>query len=301
MIGKQAAAAACFCLMRNTENLKHTVQIIPGFCVILWRSFFQSSFSFLGSNFFEMRGNLENIYKLAGKVLRIASLYKDVHTLCKDYSTSSSDLSFEINIRQPDIDFEREKSDRAALLEGQDVRNWPDSYLETLAVYRKIAEKMPQYDTILFHGSCVAVDGEAYLFTAKSGTGKSTHTRLWRELLGDRAIMVNDDKPLIRLTDTGAVIYGTPWNGKHRLSTNIAVPLKALCILERADTNTIRPITVREAYPMLLQQVYHPADGTAMNRTLSLIDRLASSVSLWKLGCNTDIEAAQIAYSVMKG
>ena len=108
----------------------------------------------------------------------------------------------------------------------------PDDYLETLAVCRKIAERMPEHNTFLFYGSCIAVDGAGYVFTAKSGTGKSTHTRLWRELLDNRATMVNDDKPLIRIADDDAIIYGTPWDGKHPLSHNIAVPLKAICILE---------------------------------------------------------------------
>ena len=153
----------------------------------------------------------------------------------------------------------------------------------------------------MFHGSCIAVDGVGYLFTAKSGTGKSTHTRLWRELLGVKAVMVNDDKPLIRMTGEGAVIYGTPWDGKHRLSSNIAVPLKAVCILERAEENAIHPITADEAYPMLLQQVYRPMDRMAMNTTLTLIDRLAVSVNLWRLDCNMDPEAARVAYEAMKG
>ena len=200
-----------------------------------------------------------------------------------------------------DVDFEREKSVREDLAEGIPIRHFSDGYLEMLAVYRKIAEKMPEYDTILFHGSCVAVGGIGYLFTAKSGTGKSTHTRLWRELLGERAVMVNDDKPLIRISDSGAVIYGTPWDGKHRLSTNIAASLKALCVLERAEQNTIRQIRAGEAYPILLQQVFRPIDSTAMSKTLTLIDRLAASVSLWRLGCNIEIEAARVAYDAMKG
>ena len=200
-----------------------------------------------------------------------------------------------------DVDFEREKSVREDLAEGIPIRHFSDGYLEMLAVYRKIAEKMPEYDTILFHGSCVAVGGIGYLFTAKSGTGKSTHTRLWRELLGERAVMVNDDKPLIRISDSGAVIYGTPWDGKHRLSTNIAASLKALCVLERAEQNTIRQIMAGEAYPILLQQVFRPIDSTAMSKTLTLIDRLAASVSLWRLGCNIEIEAARVAYDAMKG
>jgi hypothetical protein len=161
---------------------------------------------------------------------------------------------------------------------------------------------MTEYDTLLLHGSCVAVDGMGYLFTAGSGTGKSTHTRLWRELLGERAVMINDDKPLIRAgADGAAMVYGTPWDGKHRLSTNTAVPLRAVCILERAAENAIRPIPAGEAYPMLLQQAYRPMDSMAMSKTLTLIDSLATSVGLWRLGCNTDIEAARVAYEAMKG
>ena len=209
---------------------------------------------------------------------------------------------FAVQTRQADIAFERKKSAREDEKEGIPIRRFSDDYLETLAVYRKIAEQMPAYDTFLFHGSAIAVDGAAYIFTAKSGTGKSTHTRLWRELLGDRALMVNDDKPLIRVNPDGtATVYGTPWDGKHRLSTNTAVPLKALCILERAAQNTIRQITAGEAYPMLLQQAYRPMDSMGLHKTLALIDRLAASVSLWRLGCNTDLEAAQAAYEAMKG
>lgn len=185
--------------------------------------------------------------------------------------------------------------------EGRYSYRHSDAYLEELAVYRKIAEQMPAYDTFLMHGSCVAVDGEGYLFTAKSGTGKSTHTRLWRELFGERAVMINDDKPLIRVTETGATIYGTPWDGKHHLSTNCAVPLKAICILERAANNTIRRIPPAEAYPFLVQQIYRPQDPAAMLRTLQLIDRLSKTVDLWRLGCNMDPEAAQVSYNAMKG
>ena len=244
---------------------------------------------------------MTNTYRIAERNIAVTSLHDEVYRLCADYLSLDSAPDFTVETTQADIDFEREKSAREDEIEGIPIRQFSDGYLETLAVYRKIAEKMPDYDTILFHGSCIAVDGVGYLLTAKSGTGKSTHTRLWRELLGERAVMVNDDKPLIRISDSGVVIYGTPWDGKHRLSSNIAVPLKALCILERAEQNTIRPITTGEAYPMLLQQAYRPLDSMALCKTLTLIDRLAASVSLWRLGCNRDIEAARVAYEAMKG
>jgi len=251
-----------------------------------------------------------NIYKIAELNIAVTSIHDEVHRLCRDYIVPASapdfaaqtlNADFAVETSQPDIDFERERSALEDEREGIPTRRFSDAYLETLAVYRKIAEKMPEYGTFLFHGSCVAVDGEGYLFTAKSGTGKSTHTRLWRELLGSRAVMVNDDKPLIRAAESGATAFGTPWDGKHRLSSNTAVPLKAVCILERSEKNTIRRISAEEAYPLLLRQVYRPMDSAAMSLTLPLIDRLAASVSLWRMGCNTEIEAAQLAFDAMKG
>ena len=218
---------------------------------------------------------MTGIYRLANQTIQIQSCCSDVHVLCREYPGSHAP-DFSVVTTQTDIDFEREKSAREDEIEGIPIRQFSDGYLETLAVYRKIAEKMPEYDTILFHGSCVAVDGAGYLFTAKSGTGKSTHTRLWRELLEDRAVMVNDDKPLIRIGIGGAVAYGTPWNGKHRLSANTAVPLKAVCQLERSADNHIEEVSYPEIFPVLFRQTYRPTDAAGMKETLALLDRLGT-------------------------
>ena len=241
-----------------------------------------------------------NQYRIADKVISITSIYQRVHELCADY-LADDEPDFEAAVSQEDIEYERMRSEKEDIAEGHEIRHFPDDYLEELAVYRKIATKMLEYDTFLFHGSVIAVDGEGYLFTAKSGTGKSTHTRLWRQLLGDKAMMINDDKPLIRCDGNGAVVFGTPWDGKHRLSTNTSVPLKAVCILERAENNHIEQITKKDAYNMLVQQIYRPNEPQKLIRTLQLIDRLAGSVKLWRLGCNMDIEAAETAYNAMKG
>ncbi|MGN0629833.1 MAG: hypothetical protein ACI4JN_00760 [Ruminococcus sp.] len=240
-------------------------------------------------------------YKIADKIIEISSLFEDIHKLCCDYRTEGLS-DYAVFVTQSDIDFERRQSAAADLKEGVKIREFPDSYLETLAVYRKIAAFLIDADTILFHGSVVAVDGEGYLFTAKSGTGKSTHTRLWRQYFGERAVMINDDKPLINISENGEVkVYGTPWDGKHRLSTNTSVPLKAVCILERAKENHIEKISKESAYAMLLQQTNRPADPRKIAKTLVLLDRLAENTGLYRLGCNMDIEAAVTAYNGMKG
>lgn len=243
---------------------------------------------------------MTEIYKIADRLISVTSLYPDVHEYCAQYRNKGTP-DFSVVITDEDIAYEHERSRRTAEAEGRKPEKYSDAYMEELAVYRKIAEKMPDYDTMLFHGSAVAVDGQAYLFTAKSGTGKSTHTRLWREYLGSRAVMVNDDKPLIRISDGGAVVYGTPYNGKHRLSTDISVPLKCICILERAKENTIERIDKKEAYAMLVQQSYRPGNIDALQKTLQLIDALALNTQLWRLGCNMDISAAKLSYLTMKG
>jgi hypothetical protein len=239
-----------------------------------------------------------DLYRLAGRSVEVRSMHADVHDLCRGYRVvGTPDLV--VSTAQSDIDYERAKSAREDELAGVPTRRFSDGYLETLAVYRRVAERMPGFDTFLFHGSCVAVDGAGYLFTARSGTGKSTHARLWRELLGGRAAMVNDDKPLVRVAgDGGAVAYGTPWDGKHRLSSNVAVPLRAICVLERAGENHIVPISKSEALPTLVQQAYRPADPVAMARTLALIDRL--DVRLYRISCNMDASAAELSYNAMK-
>ena len=239
-------------------------------------------------------------YKIADKVIEVTSMYEKVHSYCCDYETDEA-ADFSVIISQEDIDFETQREIRCAEREGREPLASSDDYREELAVYRKIAEKMPDYDTILFHGSVIAVDGQGFLFTAKSGTGKSTHTRLWREYLGEKAVMVNDDKPLLKITDSGVVAYGTPYNGKHRLGCNMSVPLKAVCILTRGEKNSIVRIDKFEAYAMLLQQVYRPLRTLQMAKTLRLIDELSEKTELYRLACNMDIEAAEVAYNGMKG
>ena len=191
---------------------------------------------------------MTGLYRIAGKNIRIESLYATVHEYCRDYrADGAADLT--VRTSAADLAYEQERSDREAAAEGRTPTVWSLDYLEELAVYRGIAEQMPACDTFLFHGSAVAVDGWGYLFAAKSGTGKSTHARLWQQLLGDRLIYVNDDKPLIRITPDSALVYGTPYDGKHRLSSNVTVPLEAVCLLRRGEQNAIRPIDAGGSLP----------------------------------------------------
>ena len=231
-------------------------------------------------------------YCFADRTIRVSSIYDEVHQLCSQYEIPAADnVDIDVVITEDDLEFERAKG-------GPDIPR--EEYLEDLAVYRKISEKMPYFDTFLMHGSVVSVDGCAYMFTAKSGTGKSTHTRLWCELFGERAVMVNDDKPLISVADDIPVVYGTPYNGKHDRGNKISCPLKAICVIERSLENKVISMSRKEMFPILVQQIYRPADKNAYAKTLTLIDKMSDSVSYYKLFCNMDIEAARVAYEAMR-
>ena len=237
---------------------------------------------------------------LAGFCVEINSIFETTRTFCRDYLCEGTP-EFSVTISPKDITFEREKSEKEDFLEGIPVRQFPDEYLETLAVYRKICAKLLERETLLFHGYAVEVDGVAYLFTAKSGTGKSTHTALWRQVFGDRAVMINDDKPLLKLTSDGVLVCGTPWNGKHGLGCNKMVPLKTICILERAKQNTIAPVDAAEALPMLMQQSFRTGTPNGTVLLFDILDKLTKRIQLYRLGCNMDPQAAVVSYEGMKG
>ena len=238
--------------------------------------------------------------KVAGRVVAVRTIFPGTQEFCRDYLCDEA-ADFAIEISMDDIASERKKSEQEDRLEGIPVRNFSDAYLETIAVQRKITENLFAYDTLLFHGSVVAVDGEGYLFTAKSGTGKSTHTRLWREVFGERAVMINDDKPFLRMTKNGVLACGSPWNGKHGLGNNLCVPLKAVCILERGEENRIRQISAKQALPMLVQQSNRPLSGKWMPKYLEMLDKLAGGVAFYCLACNMEPQAALVSYQAMSG
>lgn len=240
---------------------------------------------------------MKGTYRIVDLNVQFDSRFPDIHEDCSDYRT---DEPGEVYIRiSPDDDMLKYRPTPEEIRQNPALVIVTEGYLESRACCREFARLMPERDTFLFHGSAVAVDGECYIFTAKSGTGKSTHTRLWRELLGERAVMVNDDKPMIRVTDHGAIVYGTPWNGKHHLGANIAVPLKSICILERSADNQICKVSKDEALPMLVQQAHRPNDPAALARTMTLIDKLQAPI--YRLRCNMDISAAELSYNAMKG
>lgn len=236
--------------------------------------------------------------EIAGTVFAVTSLFDSTRDYCKNYLTEK-EPEHSIEVFRDDLVFEQDFLDQEAREEGLKRRKFSDPFLERAAIQRKAAACLFARNVLLFHGSGIALDGEGYLFTAACGTGKSTHTRFWREQLG--AVAVNDDKPFLKISIAGITMYGAPWSGKHGLDTNMAVPLKGLCILQRGPENKILPITPEEAMGMLLHQGCPPLDENARPRFRELTQMLAGTVPLWRMECTKDPQAAVIACAAMQG
>jgi len=236
--------------------------------------------------------------QIAGLVAQVQPIYETTAVYFRNYLTDSPAVC-SVAVSEEDLAFEQEMLDREAREEGMKLRKFTGPFLERAAIQRKIAEELLREDTLLLHGSTVAVDGKAYLFTAACGTGKSTHTRLWREAFGERAIMVNDDKTFLKFAAEGVIAYGSPWSGKHGLDSNISAPLQGICILNRGKENVIQRICEETALPMLQHQSYVSINEFSQQKVSALAERLSRSVPLWKMACTKEAEAARIAFDAM--
>ena len=227
---------------------------------------------------------------IAGHSFGIHTIYDEVYYLCRKYITNLP-AEIDIKISEEDIAKELKKVEPGGLT--------AKAYLETLAVYRKIAESILAFDEFLMHGAVVAYDDKAYMFTAPSGTGKTTHIRKWlRNLEG--SYVVNGDKPIIQLTEDEAIACGTPWRGKERFGRNCMVPLKAIVLMERGENNEIEEISFEKALSGLLRQTYMPEDARKMKKTLALVAKLKDRVRFYKYVFNNMKEDAfGVAYSAI--
>ena len=236
--------------------------------------------------------------EIAGQVIAVTSLFESTKDYCRKYLTEG-EADFSVAVTRQNLEEEQELLRQEALEEGLKPRVFGDPFLERNSIQRKVAELLLDRDILLMHGSTVAVDGKAYLFTAACGTGKSTHTRFWRQVFGDRAVMVNDDKPFLRISADGVLACGAPWSGKHGLETNITAPLQGICVLERGTENEICPAATEELLPMLLHQGCPPREKAQASHYEQLVHTLAKTVPLWKMRCNLDPNAAKVAWEAM--
>ena len=237
---------------------------------------------------------------LAGRIVEIRPMYSQIRALCRDYilpDRREADIS--ISLGELDIEHEAEIARREE--EGTGIQTfYSPAYLETVGAYRHIVEALASLDTLLVHGSVVSTDGQGIMFTAPSGTGKSTRTKLWLDTI-DSSIVVNGDKPLLRVTESQVLAYGTPWCGKEGWNTNTSVPLKAIFLLERSESgNFIRELSFSEAFPKLIRHTYLTGNAIVRRKTLNLLRSMAGKVKVFQFKSEPTAEAIKMAWNAVR-
>ena len=226
-----------------------------------------------------------DIYKIADLNIGIENHREFTKKYMRDYLTDEQNIDFSV-IVTPQMIIEEEKIA---------VEKVPQQYYELTAILRVICKKIVRdYNGFFLHCSCLKYKDEAIVFTAKSGTGKSTHSRLWREKLNNQVEMINDDKPIVRLIDDVFYIYGTPWNGKHSLSNNIKAPIKAIYYLHQAENNKVSQCDPISSITKILSQTVLPDDKASMDNLLSMTEKLVSTTPVSDLDCNISYEAVDV-------
>lgn len=230
---------------------------------------------------------MEKFYKIAGLTVRMDSFGRTVEQ-AKPYEIPPCEsVDFTVKSHWNSV-----KKDYPLL---------SDDDGEYLATGAKFYLGLLDFGGFMLHSSAVVMDGKAYLFTADCGTGKSTHTGLWLKAFGDRAYILNDDKPALRLEDGVWYAYGTPWSGKHDISVNTRVPLGGIAVVNRSETNWLEPFEGKEAVVQIFRQLNKMRSMEYRIKLLELLDKLITQVPVWKLHCNMDVEAAVVAYETMSG
>lgn len=232
--------------------------------------------------------------EIAGVPVEVRCRFSENEKFLKDYITDKRPL-FVVEPKAEDLQRIQFGFDCMDEKNGISRHLRTDSYLENNAIHALLAENLVAYNVLLMHGSALCIDGQAIVFVAPSGTGKSTHARLWRETFGDRVWMINDDKPMLRIEEK-VIVFGTPWDGKHHLSRNASAPLKAVVCLKQDMTNRIEPIGKADAFAVLMEHAFVSKVPSTMVGVMELGKKLLQSVSFYSMGCNTELDAARVAW-----
>lgn len=230
---------------------------------------------------------MEQYYRIAGLTVKM-NTFGITQELAQPYGMDGSS--------QADITIEADLREMKALYPQVE-----DAVLAYIVTGKDFYAKLTDFNGMMLHASAIAVDGKAYLFSADSGVGKSTHTKLWQQVFGEEQVtIINDDKPALRLREGTWYVYGTPWSGKHAVNQNVCCPLAGICFLERGRTNKIEPCAKADAVFRLLKQTYRPKDLGRADRVMQMVDSLLEKIPVWRMECNREPEAVEIARAAME-
>ena len=223
--------------------------------------------------------------KIADIVIEINAFNESTRKYCGDF-LSDEQSQYVITMSKEDLENEKHINEDGKVYASEEIS----------ALYRKIADLFIERNIVVFHGSSFKVNDYAFIVTARSGVGKSTHVNLLKQLLGNDLEYINDDKPLLEVNNDNLILYSSPWNGKERRGNNIKAPLKAIIFLSRGNNTYKQLNNSEEVYFKLLSQIYLPRDKAKREHALKIIDILLKSVNFYEINVNKEIDSASMTY-----
>ena len=228
--------------------------------------------------------------RLAGITVEIDNRHNLVFEQCKDYLCDDCAPAFRVAVSTAETQAYQASCGRPMTL--------PEA--ESYLLYRRICERMPRYGVFLLHAAVVEMEGRGYAFSARRGTGKSTHTELWQSHFKGRATVINGDKPLIRRAPDGRFwAYGTPWCGKEGRGVNRRCPLNAICFLEQGAKNHVSVTSTADAAARIMEATVLPPDTDGQDRMAALVGAAVRDIPALTLTCRPDAEAVEVAYEFL--
>lgn len=229
--------------------------------------------------------------RIAGLPVEMRSMYPYARDFCREYLSNDAPL-FSVSSSDAQIEGELRHAKRPITL----------FYADTMCLQKQLVERLPFYDRFFFHSAAFTCGEDGFLFSGPSGVGKTTHLRLWQRYLGeDRVRIVNGDKNILHIRDTGVTVCSTPWAGKEQWQTNRSAPLRALCFVKQGTTNSIRLLSREDAVKPILYQLYVPKADESVIRLIGLTARLCRQIPVYELTCDMSEEAVKTSYEALTG
>lgn len=160
----------------------------------------------------------------------------------------------------------------------------PGITVANLFITARVANLLPEHNACLLHASYILHEGKAILFSAPSGTGKSTQARFWERERG--STVVNEDRVLIR-EENGVYMAAGAWaTGSAGLTGNVTAPIRAIVLLGQGGENRVAPCRPSAALTRLMPQCsYDETDGKSIDRMFSLLMDLIAHVPIVSYDC----------------
>lgn len=173
---------------------------------------------------------------------------------------------------------------------------WPSVHNMMGMVFRYC---LLRFEGLVIHASTLKWNGKGVMFAAPSGTGKSTHVKLWQKYITDVTIL-NDDTPAVRIINNRPFVFGTPWSGSSFLHSNEAAPLAAIVLLEQAQENVLSRLDDQDAVLRLMPRAFLPYfDHNLMNEALNIFETIISEVPVYLLQCRPDKQSVELVHQCL--